>query len=100
MSLRCRLGVPWIHSPGVPPKREDGVPKLRGEVVSISEVGRFVGGEEISGGPGLERGDRTRLRELGGAEESMSSEDGGEVTLWRRLPPSLAAGAGLGVGIK
>lgn len=76
------------------------MPKLRGEVVSISEVGRFVGGEEISGGPGLERGDRTRLRELGGAEESMSSDDGGEVTLWRRLPPSLAAGAGLGVGIK
>lgn len=60
---------------GVPPRRDDGVPKLRGELKSISEVGRYVGGEERS--PGLKTlpGDWPRLLELGGG-----CEGSGEVT--------------------
>ena len=80
MSLRCLLGVPWLHPPGVPPSREEGVPRTRGELMSISEVGKLAWGEEMRGrlegsrvpagtmglegsrGPGdrtLEPGDRT-----------------------------------------
>lgn len=49
MSLRCRLGVPWLHPPGVPPICDDGVPKTQGELMSISEVGsaKLVGGDEM-----------------------------------------------------
>lgn len=62
------------------------MPKLRGELMSTSEVRRLAGGEEMRGKPGLEgsreaAGERTRLLEVGGADASMCSDDGGEVTL-------------------
>ena len=102
ISLRGRSGVPWLRpADSGPPTREDGVPKLSGELrsMSISDDigGRCEGGEEKSGlppPPGLESvWLPTRRREAGGdVTESSSfsavspllslfaSDCGGEVT--------------------
>ena len=74
MSPRGRIGVPRLP-PGVPMIREEGVPKLRGELRSISDVGTWVGGEEKRGAPG-ELASRCRL----GGGDMTSSGTVGEVT--------------------
>ena len=57
--------------------REEGVPKLRGELRSISDVGTWVGGEENRGAPGELASMRRRL---GGGEMTSLTDCGGEVT--------------------
>ena len=61
--------------------REEGVPKLRGELRSISDVGTWVGGEEKRGTPG----ELAMRRRLGGGEMTSLADCGGEVTseVWR-----------------
>lgn len=89
ISLRCLLGVPWLHPPGVPPTRDDGVPNTRGELISISELGsgKLVGGEEMRWAAGLEGSwDVTRLREVGGAWLSVVGGD--------RTPPAVSLEGG------
>lgn len=62
--------------------RDEGVPKLRGELRSISDVGTWVGGEENRGTPGeLAVGVAMRRRLDGGEMMSSATVDcGGEVT--------------------
>ena len=90
MSPRGLIGVPRLP-PGVPIIRDEGVPKLRGELRSISEVGMWVGGEEKRGTPGELP---MRGRELGGGEMTSSAmaDCGGEVTseVWRTSGPPAA----------
>ena len=62
--------------------REEGVPKLRGELRSISEVGMWVGGEEKRGSPGELAVDVAMRCRVGGGEimSSFIVDCGGEVT--------------------
>lgn len=77
ISPRGRIGVPRLPT-GVPIIRDEGVPKLRGELRSISDVGTWVGGEEKRGTPG----ELAIRRRLGGGEMTSSAivGCGGDVT--------------------